>query len=375
MRFLSLVSIVALSVLGGCGQDETPAPVETKTFVVIANVASGDVEQGAKLAAKAAESAYKHSRTSVTVKVLGTGAAQVKELEGLATSGGVDGIAIDAVALPEVSAAIAKCVQARIPVVTYNSDCLATERTGLESAEAAKADPGRHCYIGTPLEDVGTLLAHRLLSQLGDAKGVVAVISGPEHPNLSVIEEAIKAYLKDTPDVTLRETVRPAVEPGAVATAIKGVLQQESNVRGWIILNPAAVPDAAAAPLDGLGGAEVVMLGFDERAMDAVGPDKVDVLVALPFVKYGSAAVEALNGMTRKHRNYPNVVRIGPDIVTIDNLERVKASRRKIRNGQMSVIVVPSGGVKPNQPSGDAAASVPTAPAPSAPVAPGEPTE
>jgi outer membrane biosynthesis protein TonB len=144
-----------------------------------------------------------------------------------------------------------------------------------------------------------------------------------------------------------------------------------------LILNPAAVPDMAAAPLAKLGQAEVVMFGFHEAALLAVGPEKVDLLVYVPFVEYGAAAVKVLDGITRRHENYPNEVMLPVTAVTLDNLEKVNSARKKMLAGNVSaVIVVPSGGAKPNQPvpaeaeQPKPAVSPPVQPSPPAPEQP-----
>ena len=366
MRLITLLSVVAvLLVAAGCDQKAAPPkPLEARTFVLITRWGSADVEAGAKNVADAA----------TTLKVVQTrdAKAQVDELERIAGSGGVDGIAIDCVVAPEVSRAIAKCVQAGIPVVTYNSDCPGAERTGLRTSEQAASDPGRHCFVGTQLAEVGRLMAGALLQELGDVRGVVAIVSAPtdEDPNLKVIEDAVTAYLQNVPDLTLREPVRPALKADAVTAAIKGVLQQESSVRGWIILNSAAAPDATAAPLDGLASAAVVMLGVSDAAFATVAPDKVDVLVLLPFVEYGEAAVQILTGVTRHHLNYPDEVYIGPDVARITNVEALQKHRARMRDGGISAQVAPSGGPKPNQP-----APGPAEPAPPPAEPPAQPEE
>jgi simple sugar transport system substrate-binding protein/ribose transport system substrate-binding protein len=347
MRCVALVCAVIVTALGaGCQEQPKPAaPPAQKTFVVITDVDSSDVERGANAA--------KDVHTTVRVVRAGEAQAQVAELDRLATGRGVDGVAIDCVAVPEVSQAIARCVQAGIPVVTYNSDCPGAARRPLETPAQMTQDPGRHSFIGTDLADLGRIMAYQCLRGMGDAKGVVAVVSGPEHPNLKRIEDAIKEYLRGMAGVTLMDPVRPAVEPAAVTRAVEEVLRQEPNVRGWILINPAAVPDAAAAPIAKIADAFVVMLGLGEAALPAVGPEKVDVLVFVPFTEYGAAAVKVLAGITRDHEYYPNVIQLGPKIVTIDNLEAVTNLLKQEAAGDVPVAVIPSGGGKPNQPSAE----------------------
>lgn len=353
MRVLALVGLVALMVVGvGCQQQaEAPKPPKARTFALITMVESELVATGAKQA--------KERGTTLQLSEARTAAEQVKLLNEIAAAKTVDGVAIDCVASAEVSAAVAKCVQAGIPVVTYNGDCLGAERTGLESKTQKAADPGRHSFVGTRLEEVGRIIGYQVFVRLRDnagGGGVVAVISGPDAPNQALIEKGIKDYLDGMPDITLRDPVRPDVKPDAVAQAVRTVQQQESNVAAWIILNPAAVPDAEAAPLAGLGDQEVVMLSSHKAAFDVVGPEKVDVLVSLPFAEYGSAVVQILDGVTRRLALYPNTVHFGPAVVTIDKLEDAKKHRQRILSGEAKATVIPTGGFKPNQPGGTAPA-------------------
>jgi ABC-type sugar transport system substrate-binding protein len=363
MRVLALVGLVALMVVGaGCQQEaEAPKPPEARTFALITMVESELVATGANLS--------KERGTTLQLSEARTVAEQVKLLNEIAAAKTVDGVAIDCIASAEVSAAVAKCVQAGIRVVTYNGDCLGAERTGLEGTTQKAGDPGRHCFVGTRLEEVGRILGHQAFTHLRDnagGGGVVAVLSGPDSPNQALIEKGIKDYLEGMPDITLRDPVRPDVKPEAVTQAVRTVQQQESNVAAWIILNPAAVPDAAAAPLTGLGDQEVVMLSSHKAAFDVVGPEKVDVLVSLPFAEYGSAVVQILDGATRRLELYPNTVHFGPAVITIDKLEDAKKHRQRVLSGEAKAVVMPTGGFKPNQPSGDAPAD--EAPADEAPV-------
>lgn len=346
MRLLALVSVVILAVVGsGCEQKAAPPkPPAAKTFVLITNFAAPEVQAGADVAAKEA------GNVTIDVKPALSAAAQVNELDRIAASRAADGVAIDCVADPEVSKAIAKCVMAGIPVVTYNSDCPGAVRTGLETPEQVKADPGRHTFIGTSPQDVGRILGRELAETMGDSKGVVAIISGPENPTLTLIEQSAGDYLRRVPGVTVREPVRPAYEPDKVAAAVKDVLRQEPNARGWLILNPAAVPDAAAQPLEGLASSAVVMLSVRDSDLDAVRADRVDVLVVMPFMEYGCAAVNVLAGITRDHSNFPDVWHIGPLVADRNNVDAVKDLRKRAHAGGLAGMVAPRGGAKPNQP-------------------------
>jgi ABC-type sugar transport system substrate-binding protein len=336
----------------GCREDSAPprAKPDAKRFVFLTTlgsaVAAADVEAGAR---GALEGELK-AATQIEVLRAVDAAAQAEQLNRIAAARDVDGLAVDAVAAPEVSAAVARCAEAGIPVVTFNSDCLPA--APLDRAEDGRKPPaaGRRSFIGVPLRQVGNLIAGRLLERLGDLRGVVAVVSAPEHPNLTVIERGIKDYLAGVPDLTLRDPVRPAPDPNAVAAAIRGIVREESGVRGWIILNPWAVPDAAATPLERLADAEIIMLGVSDVALDAVGPDVVDVLVSLPFAEYGSAAVQMLSGIVREGHRYPDVCPIGPTVVTLNNVEAVKERRRKFRSGESRAAVVPTNGFRPSRP-------------------------
>jgi len=369
MRLMTLVSVVAVSLIGaGCEQKAAPPkPLEAKTFVLITRWGPADVEKGARGAADSA--------TAINVVQTRDAKTQVDELTRIATAGDVHGVAIDCVAAPEVAAAVRQCVKAGVPVVTYNGDCPGANRAGVRQPAEIAADPGRHSFVGTRLEEVARLMGAQLLKQFADVRGVVAIVSAPtdEYPNLKVIEDAVTAYLKDVPDLTVRAPVRPATQPDAVAAAIKGVLQQESSVRGWIILNPAAAPDATAAPLDSLSNAVVVMLGVSDTVLGAVTPEKVDVLVSLPVMAYGSAAIQMLTGIVRHHRNYADETYVGPDIVTISNVEAVQKRRSRMRAGEISAEVVPSGGPKPGQTTPGAEPPAEPAPAPVEPVPAPEP--
>jgi simple sugar transport system substrate-binding protein/ribose transport system substrate-binding protein len=346
------LSIVA----SGCGKEEAPAKPEVRRFVIITNAATDEVSKGAELGAKAVNQAMPDAKVDVEIKRAGTAEAQVAELQRIASSGGADGVAIDAVPVPEVSSAIAQVTAAGIPVVTFNSDAAGARRDLLEPPARDQAAPGRQSFVGTSLDQLGAIIGSTLLEQLGDLRGPVAVVSAPQDPTLTVLETAVADYLKDVPNLTLMEPIRPAMEPGAVTEAINTLVRTEANLRGLVVLNPAAAPNAEAAPLAQVERAEVVMLAFSDTPFDAIASDRVDAVVMIPFVEYGSAAVQMLSGMTLRWQHYPDVVSIGPAVVTINTLDRAKARLKAIEEGEAAVVVVPRG-AKPGTPTGAAAPS------------------
>lgn len=352
---LALMSTVLFAFAAGCGEqaatDAQSKPPEPKRFAVIARWAKSTVEAGAEAAAEKLPG-------DITVTVVQKGAAdeQVAELKRLASAGGVDGIAIDCVSSPEVTAAISEVRAAGIPVVTYNSDAPGADPTNLMTTGDVP-EMARNSYVGCSLDEMGRMMGTALFQEMGGVRGTIAVIGAPadQFPNLKIVEDAARAVLDGVPDVNLLETVRPNVAPDEVASAMQQIRGQYQGIRAWLILNPAAAPDATAAPLGDATNSIVVMLGLTEGALAAVAPDKVDILVAPPMVEYGAAVIEMLTGITRKFNNYPDTYYIGAVVVDVNSAETIRDYFRKFADAKSAMMahVPPAGAPRaPAEPRG-----------------------
>lgn len=343
MRLLALVSVVAVALLApGCEQKpEPPKKAESKTFEFIS------VFPDPVLVAKGADSA---KAEGTTVKVTATKSAedQVRELQRIASSGGIDGVAIECIPTAEVTAAVAKCFQAGVPVVTFGSDCFVQLASAIESpAVKAGAVTGRQSFVGMPLSEVGNTLAGLLVTRLGKTRGVVVVL-GFDHPSFKAIEDAAVACLKNIPDLQVKGPIHVANTEAAVKEAVDAAIREEKNIQGWVILNPAAATKADAAPLAAIGTVPVVLFSASPEAYDSVGETKLAInVVSIPYVQCAQVAVQMLDGLTRDGLSYSDMYPVPLLVVKPETLAAVKAAL----DGQAVAPAVPSGGPKPLRPA------------------------
>jgi ABC-type sugar transport system substrate-binding protein len=358
MRLLALVAGLSLVVAVGCSEAvEKPKPPAPVKILVVTRAAAADVTAGAKATAATL------AAVAVEFREGKDAAAQVAALKEVAASKNIQGVAIDCAAGPEVCQAIGDCVKAGIPVVTFNADCPGCARTGAEPAAVAAADCGRHSFVGEDPTAVGRLMANelvQLLSAKGAGAGLVAIISG-DSPDGKQLEDGAVAFLKTAPNVTIKDPIRVAATPEAVTAAINDLAGKEQNLRGWIILNPAALPDNQAAPLAKLTGASVVALAPNDDNFDFVAPGKVDCLFVPQYIPMGSAVVQMLVGIARDHQVYPDVIHMGPLVVTMAEIEATKAKFAQIKSGQAVAEIFAGGAGKPNQPMAGGQAAAPAA--------------
>jgi ABC-type sugar transport system substrate-binding protein len=356
----------------GCSEAvEKPKPPAPVKILVITRLATADVTAGAKATAATLKD------VTVEFSEAKTSAAQVAALKAAASAKNVQGVAIDCVAADEVSQAIAACVKAGIPVVTFNGDCPGCQRTGAEKPEVAATDCGRHSFVGEDPTLVGRLMAGelvQLLSAKGSGAGLVAIISA-EGPDYKQMEDGVRSVLKDVNTFTFKEPVRVGETPAEVTKTVNDLLGTEQNLRGWIILNPAALPDKEATPLAKIGNAAVIVaLAPNDTNIEFIPPDKVSTLFVPQYISMGSAVVQMLAGIARDQLQYADVIHLGPVVVTMGDIEATKKKFEKIKSGQAVAEIFAGGAGKPNQPTVGGPAAAPAA-APAAETKPAEETK
>jgi ABC-type sugar transport system substrate-binding protein len=326
MRLLALVSVVALALIApGCQQEaEKPKEPEAKTFKFIAVLSDGQVKAGVESA--------KNKASNCEVLFTKTAQEQVDLLKKFA-AGGVDGIAIECIPSPEVSAAVKECYEKGVPVVTFGGDCVVPDASPITpQGLAARPATGRHATIGTFPADIGMTLANRLTEQMTGKPGQyagnkVAIISF-DHPSIRPIEDAVVTYLQAGTGLTVREPVRVAGTESAIADAVKAAAAD--GIGGWIILNPAAAVNKAAA-LAGASQSAVVALAVQpEDINNYLLSDRIQKtvnvqVVLVPYLIYGQMAVQMLDGITRDHQNYADVYSVPLSVVDTTNRDEVVA--------------------------------------------------
>jgi len=329
MRLLALVGVVVLTLCTpGCQQKaETPKAPVAKTFKFIAVLSEGQVKAGVESA--------KNAASNCEVLFTKTAEEQVSLLEKFA-SGGVDGIAIECIPSPEVSAAVKKCFEKGVPVVAFGGDCVVPDAGPLmPEGLAVRPATGRQSIIGASPAHLGTVMAAELAKTIpsSDAKVQynVTVISF-DHPSIRPIEDAAVAYLKtayvgDNVSIVVRDPVRVAGSETAIADAVKAAIA--SGTDGWLILNPVAAANKGAALADIVKGS-VVTLAVQADDIDSyLLGDRIQKAVSVkvvlvPYVAYGQVAVQMLDGITREHLNYADVYPVPLTIVDSGNCTAVK---------------------------------------------------
>lgn len=319
MRFLARVSaMVVLVAFMGCQQEQPPVKKpEAKNFVVITRFASSEVTSAAE--------SMKAKLEGTSIKIV-SGSTAEEQVAALNDAGSSDGVAIDAIATPDVAAALAALADKGVPVVTYYSDC------------PPVGGKGRRVFIGADLGYVGRMVASAMVEKLGPDGGLVAVISAPETPGQLALEQGVVQFL-DQPKFTVKGPERANVSEGGVQAAIDKVLAEEGGVSGWILINPAAEPTGEGNPLAKLGSARVVLLAGTVAGMKAVDENKV--VVAPPMAAMGQMAVRVLNDMARSKTLFPEVIRVEPEVVTLSNMERMADRAKAIQTGATMVPVFP----------------------------------
>jgi ABC-type sugar transport system substrate-binding protein len=320
MRFLACVSAVVMLVVAavGCQRKQPPAAKpEAKSFVVITRYAPNEVTAAAE-SMKA-----KLEGTSIKIVSGATAEEQVAALKEAETS---DGVAIDAVATPEVAAAIAALAAKKIPVVTFYSDC------------PPVGGIGRNTFIGTDLTYVGRKIAATMVEKIGPDGGLVAVISTPETPTQAALEQGILQFL-DQPTFSVKGPERANVSEGGVQAAIDKVMAEESSIAGWILINPAAEPTGDSNPLAKLGAARVVLLASSVAGMKVVDENKI--VVAPQMAAMAQMAVRVLDDMARRKTLFPEIMTVDPDVVTLTNMEKMTEKVKSIQSGATLVPVYP----------------------------------
>lgn len=342
MRLLALLAGVTLVVAAvGCSESaEKPKPVKPVKILVITRAGTADVTAGAKATAATLKD------VTVEFREPKTSSEQATALHFEAAAKDVQGVAIDCAAADnEVCQAIAACAKAGLPVVTFNEDC---------------PDSGRHSFVGENPALAGRLMAGELVQQMsakGSGAGLVAIISA-EGPQYKAMEDGALSLLKTARDVSVMEPVRVAENPADVTAAINDLVGKEKNLRGWIILNPAALPNKEAAPLEKLKGAAVVALAPNDDLFDVVTPEKVSVLFVPQYIPMGSAVVQMLVGIVRDRQQYPDVIHMGPVAVTMADIDTAKKRLEKIKSGAAVTEIFAGGTGKPVPTAG---AAVPAA--------------
>ncbi|MBN2583012.1 MAG: substrate-binding domain-containing protein [Planctomycetes bacterium] len=319
MRFLACVSaMVMLVAFVGCEQKQPPPKKpEAKSFVIITNHAAQEVT------AAATSMKAKLDGTSITVSEGTTAEQQVAALKQAESS---DGVAIDAIATPEVAAAIAALAEKKIPVVTYYSDC------------PPVGTLGRSTFIGADLTFVGRMVASAMAEKIGPDGGLVAVISAPETPGQLALEKGITQFL-DQPKFSVKGPERANVSEGGVQAAIDKVMAEENSVAGWILINPAAEPTGEGNPLAKLATSRAVLLSGTVAGMKVVDENKV--VVAPPFAAMGQMVVRVLDAMVRNKTPFPETMSVDADVVTLSNMESMTETTKAIESGAKVVPVYP----------------------------------
>ncbi len=375
MRLLALVAGLAFVVASvGCSEAvEKPKPPAPVKILIITRLAAADVTAGATA------TAAKFPDVTVEFREAKDAAAQVAALKSVAAAKNVQGLAIDCVAAPEVCQAIADCVKAGVPVVTFNGDCPGCSRLGNEKPDVAATDCGRHSFVGENPALVGRLMAGelvQLLSNKGSGSGLVAIISA-DGPDYKLMEDGALAFLKTVPQINIKDPIRVAEKPADVTAAINDLAGKEENLRGCLILNPAALSDKDAAPIAKISKASVVALAPNDDNFDFVAPDKVGCLFVPQYIPMGSAVVQMLVGIARDKKSYDDVIHLGPIVVTLAEIDSTKAKFAKIKSGEAVTPIFAGGAGKPNPSAVASPAVAPVAPVapPAAPAAETKPAE
>jgi ABC-type sugar transport system substrate-binding protein len=289
----------------------------------------------------------------------------VQALTRIASAGGVDGVAIECIASPDVTAAVEKCFEAGIPVVTFGTDCqVALKNRVVSQAAQVSAATGRQSFIGSSANEIGAALGHRLVTALGrEPKGTVVVIS-TEHPNFRAVEEVVVAYLKSVRGLSVKGPERVGEDPAAVTQALTKALGEDRSVIGWVILNSAAVPTGEAAPLAAAAKMPVVVLSSNPTAMEAVG-DRVSAAVIVPYLQYGEVAVQMLDGLTRERRFYTDVYPVPLTVVhSAATLAKAKTLYEDLQSGKFVAPAASAAGPKPLRKAEPEKKDVPVTPVP-----------
>lgn len=342
MRLLTSIVTAALLlvVLSGCEGREGPKPSEAIRLTVITVGPGGDaVERGARGAAAMFndQSEAGQAGVALTVTKASTAAEAAEALNQINSSRSAQGVAVNCTDASELQEAINNLVAAGIPVVTYLNDC---------------PDSQRDTFVGMRPEVIGRNLGGALIDVIDGPRAAgqrrentaVAIIVTNE-PELQAIEAAAREYLLSFDEISLAPTARAEAGAEGIQNAIRSVKTQNANVTHWLIIAPAAVTAADAAPLAELPANRrgTVVYAGTQGTIDAVTSDLVDAVVARHGGEYGAAAVQILHGMIDGRQSFGRVFEMGPEVVVLGNLEAVRQRQQAIEQGRMVTPVYPTG--------------------------------
>jgi len=220
----------------------------------------------------------------------------------------VAGIVLAPVDRKALVAPVERAMKAGIPVAIFDSD--------LDT-------PQRITYVATDNREGGRMAA-RLLAELIDSKGKVAVIGFmPGSASTTEREQGFADEIREKfPEIKIIQTIYAKASQAAAMSGTENILTAHPDLRGLFADNESSSLGAVQA-LKSRGETKVRMVGFD--ASDQLIADlrhrHLDGLVIQDPFKMGYESTKAI-GMKLKGETPPAVIDSGATLVTRGDLEK-----------------------------------------------------
>jgi ribose transport system substrate-binding protein len=303
LRLLSVV-LVGLIFITGCGDSGTKAGDGKKKIVIgiVAKSVTNPVFQAAHAGAKdaARELSAKHG-VEIEVNIQTPPAENPeKQAEAIATLVrlGAKGIAVSCSEANTLTGAIDKAVDAGIPVVCFDSDAAASKRM---------------CYYGTDDTVCGTEVMKLLAKEMG-GKGTVAILGGNETaPNLRKRVDAVRAELKNYPEMKEVSvgTVYHEEEAAKAAEKLQQIQRVHPEITGWALVGGWPLFTRDALPWKP-GAVKVVSVDALPDQLTYLESGHVQVLIAQDCYGWGHRSVELLVDKVVNQKEPPQKMIIDP---------------------------------------------------------------
>jgi len=327
-----IVGLVVLVLLAGCGKQQTtteamPAPPipdamqgkaplpgggEKLQFALVPKLRDNPVFQLAHEGAEAAAKELGDVEVIFQAPERADTAKQIADIESLIAKK-VDGIAISCNQGDALVPVINKAVEAGIPTITFDSDAPKSKRL---------------TYYGINSFQAGVKQAELLLEGMKKAgmplQGEVVIQSGVAGaPNLEERIDGVKSVLDKQPGIKLLETQFCDDDTSKAVSQLKDVLRAHPKLKGMILVGGWALFAEAPGPFEDIQPGQVVVIGFDALPpeWDYVRQGYVYALAAQRCWDWGYQSMKILHDIVVDHKEPPEFIDSGLDIVTKDNVE------------------------------------------------------
>ena len=216
-----------------------------------------------------------------------------------------------------MNVSIQKALDMGIPVVTFYTDALATDRLAI---------------YGTSPENEGSLAAYSLAKMIND-EGEIAIITRPQENVARRIVEFERIMKEEFPNIKIVQSIYAESDTTKAAEMTSGILQANPNIKAVVPFGALEAIGVAQAKKETGLDFKIITFEADPGVLDCIREGSIDATIGIDGYSTGYFPLIDLyiakNQLCRPYTDWqknpwsplPNNVEFGNQLVTIENAD------------------------------------------------------